>query len=315
MNNKVNRIMTLHALTFLHPGTGQNTGAVDLPVQRERHTGYPMIQSSGVKGSLRDKAEQSKDKGKADPELISVFGSADNGEIAGALAVTDARILAFPMRSLQQVFVWVTCPMVLQRLARDISLIGIPAADRPQGASALHQLVDGLTLSAPLGFGEAIFPADSGFVSPLIVEEHRLKVCETPEASAFAGEVTKAFQALCASLDAKRLIIVSNEDFQFFVRHATQVSARIALNNRKTTSGDGGNLWYEETLPPETVLYALLLANKPRNSSDDAPLSDAAAVMKWLVDLFPADKAYLQVGGNETVGQGWCQVNFSGGMS
>lgn len=312
MNINVNRIMTLHALTFLHPGTGQNTGAVDLPVQRERHTGYPMIQSSGLKGSLRDKAERSKDEGKANPELISVFGSADNNEIAGALAVTDARILAFPMRSLQQVFVWVTCPMVLQRLARDISLIGLHAADRPQGASALHQLVDGLSLSAPLGFGEAIFPADSGFVSPLIVEEHRLKVCETPEASAFAGKVATAFQALCPNLYTKRLVIVSNEDFQFFVRHATQVSARIALNDRKTTSGDGGNLWYEETLPPETVLYALLLANKPRTGAEDAVLADAAAVMNWVEELFPKDKSYLQIGGNETVGQGWCQVNFSG---
>jgi CRISPR-associated protein Cmr4 len=40
-NNKASRLMSLHALTFLHPGTGQSTGVVDLPVQRERHTGSP----------------------------------------------------------------------------------------------------------------------------------------------------------------------------------------------------------------------------------------------------------------------------------
>lgn len=303
MNSNVNRIMTLHALTFLHPGTGQNTGAVDLPVQRERHTGYPMIQSSGLKGSLRDEAERSKEKGKADPELISVFGSADNGEIAGALAVTDARILAFPMRSLQQVFVWVTCPMVLERLERDLSLIG------------QQTLMQGLSFSKLLGFGEAAAPAESGFESPLVLEEHALKLCETPEASAFADKVATAFQTLCPNLDTKRLVIVSDEDFQFFVRHATQVSARIKLDEErnKTTSGKGGNLWYEETLPPETVLYALLLANKPRTGTEDTALTDAAVVINWVEELFPKDKSYLQVGGNETVGQGWCQVNFSGG--
>lgn len=301
MNNKVNRIMTLHALTFLHPGTGQNTGAVDLPVQRERHTGYPMIQSSGLKGSLRDKAEQS--KGKADAGLISVFGSSENGETAGALAVTDARILAFPMRSLQQVFVWVTCPLVLQRLARDLSLIG------QQG------LIEDYSLPEPLGFGNALVSAGSGFVSPLVLEEHALTLAETPEAGVSDDKVATAFHALCPNLDSKRLVIISNEDFQFFVRHATQVSARIKLDEegKKTTSGKGGNLWYEETLPPETVLYALLLANKPRTSAEDAALADAATVMNWVEKLFPKDKSYLQVGGNETVGQGWCQVNFRGG--
>ena len=305
MNSNVNRIMSLHALTFLHPGTGQNTGTVDLPVQRERHTGYPMIQSSGLKGSLRDKAEQIKDK--TDEGLCSVFGSSDNGDTAGALAVTDARILAFPMRSLQQVFVWVTCPMVLKRLDRDLTLIGL------QALVPNFSLAECLALweTQPLGFGNALTSADSGFVSPLVLEEHLLTLQDTPDTQGVAGKVAMAFQTLCPGVDTRRLVIVSDEDFQIFVRHSTQISARIALNDRKTTDGDGGNLWYEETLPPETVLYALLLANKPRNSVEDAPLADATAVINWVVDLFPSGKSYLQVGGNETVGQGWCQVEFT----
>lgn len=204
------------------------------------------------------------------------------------------------MRSLQQVFVWVTCPLVLQRLEHDLSLIGKQA------------LLQGVSFPTLLGFGEAAAPAESGFESPLVLEEHALKLCKTPETSGFADKVATAFHTHCPNLDSKRLVIVSDEDFQFFVRHATQVSARIALNDRKTTSGDGGNLWYEETLPPETVLYALLLANKPRTSAEDAALVDASKVMQWVRDLFPDGKSYLQVGGNETVGQGWCQVHFAG---
>jgi CRISPR-associated protein Cmr4 len=259
-----------------------------------------MIQSSGLKGSLRDKAEQR--HGKASPELACVFG-AENAETAGALAVSEARMLAFPMRSLQQVFVWITCPMVLKRLDRDLVLIG---------QQTLVSLTACLSLweAQPLGFGEAVFPASGGFVPPLIVEEHALSERKTPDVD-LADKVAKVFQTLCPNVDSKRLVIVSDEDFQYFVRHATQVSARIALNDRKTTKGDGGNLWYEETLPPETVFYALVLANAPRDKAN-APLANAPVVMDWVLKLFPADNSYLQVGGNETVGQGWCHVTFRG---
>ncbi|RMI19935.1 MAG: type III-B CRISPR module RAMP protein Cmr4, partial [Calditrichaeota bacterium] len=97
-----NALLTLHAVTFLHPGAGQSTGLVDLPVQRERHTGFPMLASSGLKGSLRDKAEQAWGRDNADVAVI--FGSPEAGgsdSCAGALIVSDARILAFPVRSLQ----------------------------------------------------------------------------------------------------------------------------------------------------------------------------------------------------------------------
>ena len=39
--------------------------------------------------------------------------------------MTDARVLAFPARSSVAPFVWVTCPSVLARLKRDVSLCRI----------------------------------------------------------------------------------------------------------------------------------------------------------------------------------------------
>jgi len=53
------------------------------------------------------------------------------------------------------------------------------------------------------------------------------------------------------------------------------------------------NLWYEETLPPDTVMYALIAGrgqHEPRETLDA---------------LFTEKDPYLQVGGNETVGHGW----------
>src|SRR5205807_971444 len=40
-------------------------------------------------------------------------------------SLTDARLLAFPVRSLRGVFAWVTCRTVLERLERDAALAGL----------------------------------------------------------------------------------------------------------------------------------------------------------------------------------------------
>ena len=44
----------IHAITSVHPGSGTALGHVDLPIQRERHTDWPMIPGSSLKGVLRD---------------------------------------------------------------------------------------------------------------------------------------------------------------------------------------------------------------------------------------------------------------------
>ena len=47
------RLLFLHAQTGLHPGSGTALGAVDLPIQRERYTQWPVIPGSTLKGILR----------------------------------------------------------------------------------------------------------------------------------------------------------------------------------------------------------------------------------------------------------------------
>jgi CRISPR-associated protein Cmr4 len=43
--------------TPLHAGSGADLGIVDLPIQRERHTGIPKIEASGLKGCIREAFE------------------------------------------------------------------------------------------------------------------------------------------------------------------------------------------------------------------------------------------------------------------
>ena len=92
----------LLAETSIHPGAGQSSGFVDLPVAREAATDYPVIVGSSLKGALLSVA---RDRGWSDDERNRVFGTHDN---AGGLLVSDARLLLLPVRSLTSHFMWIT---------------------------------------------------------------------------------------------------------------------------------------------------------------------------------------------------------------
>ena len=239
-------------------------------------------------------------------------------EAAGALVVSDARILAFPVRSLQQVYVWITCDLVLTRLRRDLRLIRVADKDLPPIISVANgsycAAAGDSRLSGALILEECRFAPDSDNT-----KRHNVKgLAEYIAGSAPNIGLAPSLQDLSF---VNRLVVIGNEDFQHLVRHATQISARNALNARKTTTGDGGNLWYEETLPPETLMYAVLMAHAPRltPAQQAAPLaagspshpSDATGVLTEFQRLFDARQStVLQVGGNETVGHGWCQLQL-----
>src|SRR5947199_8197574 len=99
-------VLYLYVETPLHAGVGSGLSSIDLPIQRERTTQYPMIQGSGIKGKLRATAEF---ENFADLEIL--FGSSkkedrnvkthtgngaksneENKEHTGALIIGDARI-------------------------------------------------------------------------------------------------------------------------------------------------------------------------------------------------------------------------------
>ena len=118
---------------------GSDLGIVDLPIQREKHTDYPKIEASGLKGAIREifRTQPNLDQLKCDWGITSVedtkyteaidltFGpdtSEQSNLHAGALGFTDARLLLFPVKSVKGVFAWVTCPAVLERFKHDLSI-------------------------------------------------------------------------------------------------------------------------------------------------------------------------------------------------
>lgn len=321
---QTSQILGLLAQTSIHAGTGQQTGVIDLPIQREGHNGYPCVFGSAVKGALRARAEQQKiallkagdvsntslqefqKQAQKSDEITVVYGpppGATDITHAGAIIVTDARLLLFPVRSLTSQFKWVTCPAVIRRYQADLLRLGCLAlnVEVPVPHDPSEDSEDGGDTSA------AIVPTQSSG-DDLFLEEYRFSV-QQQDLSGLIASLAKLMGSDAAIEPlGKQLVIVSDDSFTHIVRHATPVNAHIAIDSVTKLVRDGA-LWYEETLPPETLMYIGVSANEGRKA--DAAMS-AQQVLHNVTQLFDG-KPWLQLGGNETVGMGWCAVSTLSG--
>src|SRR5207244_3031813 len=100
----------------------------------------------------------------------------------------------------------------------------------------------------------------------------------------------------------ERICIVHDDVFNFMIDTATEITARIKLQEESKTVQEGG-LWYEEALPTETILSGIALAT-PTKTSDITP----AKVFEILQRLTGKT---LQFGGKATVGRGLCRVQLA----
>ena len=201
-------ILGLLAETSIHPGAGSDTGFVDLPVAREAATDYPVIVGSSFKGALLDQARRQS----MDETLRNrIFGEQNN---AGALLVSDVRLLLLPVRSLTSHYKWVTCPHLLERLQRDLKRAG-----RPDGGN-----VPTVDKGHFLGVGD----------DQLFLEERQFK--KSGDASVPKNVLT-SLQLLISDTTHKstrdrlgnQVVILHDDDFAWFARSASSLAASISL--------------------------------------------------------------------------------------
>jgi CRISPR-associated protein Cmr4 len=261
-------ILGLLAETFIHPGSGRTGGAIDLPVAREAATDYPYMAGSSLKGALRERYEQEFSESEAE----DLFGKSDN---AGHILVSDVRLLLLPVRSLTGAYKWATCPHLLERYTRDRKRCGL--------SGDLH-IVDKPVAKSYLG-------TDSGD-RKLYLEERGFRcVGKLPEGvSGLIGELIQ-HQTTKDRLPGQ-MVILTDDDFAWFARYGLAVQARNELKENKTSN----NLWYEESIPPDTLMYVVLA---------DRHAEELSAIHR----IFDSS-LYMQAGGNETVGQGWFSVRM-----
>ena len=92
------KIFVIECVTNLHVGNGDvNFNIIDNEVERDVVTGFPTINSSGVKGALRAFFEENK----LSDIINGIFGSEDKGSTtSGSLKFLSANLLALPIRSI-----------------------------------------------------------------------------------------------------------------------------------------------------------------------------------------------------------------------
>jgi CRISPR-associated protein Cmr4 len=283
-------ILRMYAVTPCHAGCGASQGVVDLPIQRERHTQWPMIQASGMKGAIRAHFERYKDNVKIDEaqkQLNSltelIFGS-EKADHAGSLSVSDAKILAFPMRSNISPFVWITCPAVLRRLNKDLRFL-----DRKSIANLSDLDKLGKT-DAWCAFGK--------FTEPVLLEDMQVNVKD-------GTAIASALASLMGVFDlSERLLIVHDEIFTYGVTSCTQVMAQIKIDQSRGTTQDG-SLRYQEELPADTLLYTVMLWGPSREENSRLSAETIASYVRN--DVM---SSHLQVGGDETLGRGIFELTW-----
>jgi CRISPR-associated protein Cmr4 len=311
---KIAKPLFMHCQSPLHAGSGSDLGIVDLPIQRERHTSFPKIESSSLKGALREAVEykvNSKSFSKLDEDDVKihrVFGYDSGGlskseedalktalkdggkdektDFAGAVGFTDARLLLFPIKSMKGVFAWATCERVLKQFVVDMQLTGD------------DNLSLGIPTLASVSNSSALIVGDK----KVILEEYTFNVDKNGNVDALATTLANYLGILETDLKAK-LIILPDDDFKDFVNLSTEVITRTKIDNATGTVATGA-LFTEEFLPAESVMYSLVMAHDEFRANSDFTANE---VMNFFDTHLPR---IVQIGGNATLGKGLTQLNF-----
>ncbi len=293
---KKSTILTFYAETPIHMGAGQSVSYIDLPVQRERHTSFPTLWSSGIKGVIRDLALRKwNDKDKVE----TIFGPEDgSSDFASCISITDAKILLYPVRSLKGVFAWITCPFVLKRFKEDLKAVAqnlssqIPDFNIDDEKISISSNSKLKINSNEVALEEFVFKVDNN---------------QFQNVSGLANSLKKFLpdNPLVQSLE-NHLAIVSDDVFKDFVNYAVEVRTRIRIDQAKGTVKEGA-LFSEELIPSESVFYSLVFITDP--FKQNASIKDAEDVISEIKSLF-AENSLLQLGGDETTGKGYVRVRF-----
>ena len=283
-----------HCHTPLHIGSGTTLDIIDLPIQREVHTDFPVMPSSSIKGviraeyGLKETGFNTNDNFPEKPEdcppnieenkckeFFEIFG---HGDKAGDIIFTDGKIFLFPVKSVKGVFAWITCPLVLERFERDTG----KSLNLPDKIKNLNN-------------NKAIAGEDITINNKyLVLEELSFEVEDNKE---MLIEIQNLLpESLKKEIPATKIAILSNDMFKYFVKNHTEVNARTRIDQATGTVREGA-LWYEELVPAETIFYNLILSR-----------TESTENIEKIINFI--NNKIFQFGGDETLGRGLTRVSI-----
>jgi CRISPR-associated protein Cmr4 len=273
--------LKIKTISPLHVGSGSALSTVDLPIQREKHTGFPLVHSTSIKGSMRSHFKMI--LGKDDELIHSLFGddkeNKDENQPA-CFSVSDCRLFAFPVRSNVSPFILITCPTVLKRFFDDLNYC----------LDENHQISNfDIGQYDALSFGK-------------LKEDFLLEDLEIKLTGNIDENIKKVVLSNFSNIDENLLVVVSDDVFKFCVESYTDIQANISINENGVTQT--GSLRYQEFLPRDSFLYSLVTILRSKEGSDDLKEENILNVLKENINGF------LQLGGNQTTGKGICEIKW-----
>ena len=324
----IKKLLYLFTRTPLHVGAGASVGAIDQPIIRERHTGFPVIPATSLKGTFADqwnitlleqngkrnlrvttkKNADNKEELDQVSEAAWLFGSDNaNHSFSGSILFTEARLLAFPVRSAKGSFAWITSPLILRRAQRDGVPLDLPDLSDMSDMSDTQAL---FTANGPLAIGDTV-----------VLEEYTFT--RSGDLPANLGD------SLAKLLPddpvwqevASRLVILSDGMMSFFAQNACEVAQHVRIDDETGTAAAHA-LFNQENVPSETLFYSVLhatderKANKSKNecrSADEALKSFQGQDKDGKEQKDKPgvrDGSVLQFGGDASTGLGWCTISI-----
>lgn len=204
------------------------------------------------------------------------------------------------MRSLFGTFAWVSAPLALQRFKRDLG--GAKVTDIP-------------TSHCPISDQKIHLPKDAGSVLKLsdgkvYLEDLDFEAQDCDCAKEWGGQLSRWVfpgNSDWQKIFKERFAILPDNSFDFLCEMGTEVNARIRIDDEKKTVAKGA-LWYEESLPAESILAGLVWCD--RVFSDDRTITQGK-----LLQTYCTGERSLQIGGKATVGKGRVRCLFNGDQS
>jgi CRISPR-associated protein Cmr4 len=304
---KKTKLFFVIAETPFHPGSGgEISGLVDLPVQRERHTNFPKIEASGLKGCIREafssvvelntsqkkysliETEKTKNLLERFPTLKEIWQDEKGKEIKdkkeNTLIVYNQAIdLIFGPEDTEEAhagaLAFTDARILLfpvKTLKGVFTWITCPMVlERFKEDLGLAKIIDD---SLNVDFSTLIntLPQQTNISieSKVVLEEYTFEVKGNEKTSIIAKYLAdkiflnNTYKFWHDKLE-KDLVILSDDDFEQFVTSSTEVITRTRIDD-VTGTVKSGALWTEEYLPQDTILYSIAMASPVRVEKDEA---------------------------------------------
>lgn len=296
-----NKAYIIRTKTNLHVGSGDtNFGIVDNQVQRDTISNLPVVNASSLKGAIRDhfkeELAQSNDL-PIDSDFVkpfvfkTIFGDEqkelDSDDTKtynklpkqGLVKFIDAKLLFLPLRSNKKPFFHVTSISILK-----------------EAKSFLESFAIKLDLDNIETNNKSVVIGNES----AIVEDVKCNFIQID------------FSKIKNIFGIENLAIFNDEDFNEAVSNLP-VLARNALENGKSV-----NLWYEEVLPRESILYSVFCYyNNLDDSTSDSRGKTDKKKFEMAYKLFEEKllKDSIQIGANASIGYGITKFTLLGGSN